>query len=36
MTGYFHKSMKKTLFLNTKITEKENKEQIINSPTLSF
>ena len=35
MTGYFHKSMKKTLFLNTKITE-ENKEQIINSPTVSF
>ena len=26
----------KNLFLTTKITEKENKEQIINSPTLSF
>lgn len=36
MTGYFHVKYEKTLFLNTKITEKENKEQIVKTPTLSL
>jgi len=37
MTGYFHKSMKKKKpVLNTEITEKKNKEQIITVQLSDF